>query len=89
MCLVVTMVTVVVPPTDSSSFSTVDHVTTTRYMSVAMATTNTSATEIHKQLPSVDSKGGQWRRKGYLVRGGLNFSYTLIQGYKTEVSPSL
>ena len=32
MCLAVTMVTVVVPPTDSSSFSTVDHVTTTRYV---------------------------------------------------------
>ena len=40
MCLVVTMVTVVVPPTGSSSFSTVDHVTTTRYMSVSMATTD-------------------------------------------------
>ena len=47
MCLVVTMVTVVVPLTDSSSFSTVDHVTTTRYVSVAMATTDTSATKIH------------------------------------------
>ena len=52
MCLVVTMVTVAVPLTDSSSFSIVDHVTTTRYMSVAMATTDLASRVLQKYSSS-------------------------------------